>query len=653
MSRLECYEHYRQAVRQGKKYFSDSVASGRTPYPQVLDDLVEDMMSTGRVELGVQEIPIENVTGTLAAGRKSAFAGNFMPLLDPKSEFASKWISLCEAHLTTTGITDPIKCYEYLWHYYVQEGHKRVSVLRYFEAPTIRAEVTRIVPPWSEEPEIQAYYDYMSFYKLSEVSSVQFRRPGCYARLQAALGMAPDHVWTVEERKSFALLWSRMQDACDPRLLEDAGNVTPSEVLLTCLEMYPLEEVNKLDSAELKKRITAMLPDLRFIARDEPTAVSTDIPEIPAKGLINQIIDGLTRPTLNIAFVHASDPDVSFWSHGHDLGRQRMEEKLGDQVKVRSYIVGEKTALETMEDAVKDGAQVLFATAPALIEAARQCAAAHPGLKTLVCALAMPYAGVRTYYSRTYEAQFITGALAGVLCGGAPVGYLARYPIMGIPAAVNAFALGLRMTSPQSRVILDWTCIAGDPVTRLWFKDVRIISGHENIAQEKPAHREDWSMVRLIQDHRPDALASVAWNWAKIYEQLVRSILGGAWDSVNPTNDSAVSYWWGMNSGAITVKLADGLPSGAAQLAEILKAGMKENRIHPFACPVTDQSGKVWNPEGLEPDAEELMRMDWFCNNVEGRLPEWEELLPMSRRTTRLLAVRRDGIPAGKETAQP
>ena len=87
---------------------------GRYPYPQVLDDILDGAMIAGRVDLGVIEIPTERIVGTKTAGRKNAFAANFMPLLPEDSEFAAKWRSLCAAHLGDEGIRDPIRCYEYL-----------------------------------------------------------------------------------------------------------------------------------------------------------------------------------------------------------------------------------------------------------------------------------------------------------------------------------------------------------------------------------------------------------------------------------------------------------------------------------------------------------------------------------------------------------
>ena len=57
-----------------------------------------------------------------------------MPLLDPHSEFAAKWINLCGSHLKE-GIREPVTACEFMGHFYIVEGNKRVSVLKYFDAP--------------------------------------------------------------------------------------------------------------------------------------------------------------------------------------------------------------------------------------------------------------------------------------------------------------------------------------------------------------------------------------------------------------------------------------------------------------------------------------------------------------------------------------
>ena len=76
-------------------------------------------MVAGQVDLGVIEIPTDRVAGTKTIGRRSSFAADFMPLLDHDTEFATKWMDLCQAHLEE-GVRDPIRCYEYMGRFYVE-----------------------------------------------------------------------------------------------------------------------------------------------------------------------------------------------------------------------------------------------------------------------------------------------------------------------------------------------------------------------------------------------------------------------------------------------------------------------------------------------------------------------------------------------------
>ena len=122
--------YYKEAQRRAQKEFRACTSRGEYPYLPVLDDFVSrDRLNRG-VDLGQLQIPLEFVVGTCTGVRTNAFARNFMPLLEEDSEFASKWQALCQAHVEE-GIRDPIKVYEYMNRYYVQEGNKRVSVLKF------------------------------------------------------------------------------------------------------------------------------------------------------------------------------------------------------------------------------------------------------------------------------------------------------------------------------------------------------------------------------------------------------------------------------------------------------------------------------------------------------------------------------------------
>ncbi len=652
MSHAEAVDQYAKALKLGQKSYRSCVLHGRYPYPQVLDEILDNSMAAGRVELGVVEIPTEQIVGTKAAGRRPAFAANFMPLLPQDSEFGRKWVDLCAAHLGDEGIRDPIRCYEYLGRFYVQEGNKRVSVLKSYSAPTIPGYVIRVIPVWSQDLAVQIYYEFMQFYQLSGLYQVQFTRLGRFAKLQAALDFEPGHIWSQEERRSFLSGFSRFRDA----FLKQGGEslpITAADALLVWLQVYPFPDLKSMSAAELAKSLTAIWPDVKLLGDDTPIAVST-APQEQDKGLVSRLFTA--RPGhLNVAFVNAYSPEESTWTRAHDLGRIYLEQALGEKVTVRVYQMNEMRSAEAvMEQAVEEGAQVLFATTPPLIGACRKIAARHPGLRVLNCSLSMPYTGVRTYYSRIYEATFVTGAVAAAVAREDVIGYVANYPIFGVPASINAFALGARMVNPRVRIKLHWSCTPGDPVKLFTDQGIRVISNRDIPAAGQSHLAWECGAYQVQDDGTHLPLAAPCWEWGKFYEKVIQSILDGTWDALNTKEGTkAVNYWWGLNSGVIDVQLSDTLPDGVHRLAALLCRSLQDGSLDPFHCLIVSQDGAVRNDGEKWLTPEEIMDMDWLCDCVDGSIPRFEELLPFSQNTVRLLGIYRDQIPPEKEGVLP
>ena len=49
---------------------------------------------------------------------------------------------------------------------------------------------------------------------------------------------------------------------------------------------------------------------------------------------------------------------------------------------------------------------------------------------------------------------------------------------------------------------------------------------------------------------------------------------------------------------------------------------------------------------------EEIMRMDWLCDNVDGSIPGFDELLPRSQGLVRLLGLYRESLAPQKQEKQ-
>ncbi len=629
MNRQEAMSQYASALKQGRKTYKEALLRGRYPYPQVLDEIISDSMVAGQTELGVMEIPIDQIVGTKTAGRRSAFSADFLPLLDPDSEFAGKWVSLCEAHLGDEGIRDPIRCYEYFGRFYVQEGNKRVSVLRSYDAPTIPAYVIRMIPVWTEDPAVAAYYDFMQSFPKTKLYRTRFTRAGSFVKLQKALGFEPDHVWTEDERRRFAAGYTYFQE---PFLKLGGGElpITVADAMLVWLKVYSFGDLIALSSAELLKSVKAVWADVKALS--EPIAVRTDTPEAPEETLLGRIFKPKQLSRLHVAFISDQLPDQSDWARAHDLGREYLETVLEDRVKTEVFYgvrPGEE-AEAAMEEAIEHGAQLLFAITPPLIGACRKTAAKHPEVRILNCSVSMPYAGVRTYYSRIYEAKYIAGAIAGALSRGGRIGYVASNPIFGVPASINAFALGAQLTNPRAEITLRWSCVEKDALDALAWEGVSLISNRDIPTPDRI--REPWGLCR-IENGKFHSLASPYWHWGNVYTNLIRSVLSGGWEALSAPDGQAVNYWWGMDIRAVDILLGDDLPTGVRHLAGILRKGIIDGSIQPF-------------PEATP---EKILHMDTLLECVHGSIPKYEDLLPMARPIARLQGVYRDAIPPEKE----
>lgn len=156
------------------------------------------------------DIPLNLIVGTKTAGRQKAFASNFMPLLGENTEFGMKWATL-DSQLNE-GIRDPIKAYEFMNKFYVEEGNKRVSVMRAVDAAYIPAIVTRILPKRTEEKDNLIYYEFVDFYNVAHTNEIWFSQLGSFPALIQAIGKKPGEPWSDEFRRDFFSLYNTFSE---------------------------------------------------------------------------------------------------------------------------------------------------------------------------------------------------------------------------------------------------------------------------------------------------------------------------------------------------------------------------------------------------------------------------------------------------------
>ncbi|MBR0281093.1 MAG: BMP family ABC transporter substrate-binding protein [Oscillibacter sp.] len=641
-------EYYKDARKQAQKEFRACVARGEHPWLPRLDDFVTSEQSIHSMDLGLIQIPMEFVVGTKSGGRTNAFARNFMPLLDGATEFSGKWERLCNTHLKE-GIRDPIKATEYMNRYYVEEGNKRVSVLKYFGAETISAYVTRILPPRNGSDESKLYYEFTDFYRYSKINFLEFSRLGSYQRLQRLLGKRPWEAWSDDERNTFKAAYYTFRQVYDQfggrRLSSTVG-----DAFLACIRVYGYAALRGITPSEMKTFVEKVWEEITLQQDLSPIDVKLTPEADSAKPLLSTIPAVLPKKILKAAFIHDKTPELSGWTWGHEQGRQRVQRTLHGELESKSYFNAmeptgpdeppDKRPLAVIRQAIDDGATVLFTTSPRLLPASLNAAVEFPDVTILNCSVNQSHRYIRTYYARMYEAKFISGAIAGAMAGTEErIGYLCNYPIFGQVAGINAFALGVQMTNPDAEVVLDWSSVGGakDAIARLTAQGIRIVSCMDTVRR---GGEYVGAGLSLIQGGSQTVLAAPVWQWGAYYEALIRRIQDRSLQSEYAGSSKALNYYWGMSAGVVELKLSDALPDSVRKLAVFLRDGICGGTCDPFRGPLYDQKHKRCSADGERLSVERIINMDWLNENVLGSLPTFQQLDDTGKATVGVVGVK-------------
>ena len=613
---------YIKAYKQGKKDYQFRLLRGERPMLPVLDEILPVKGTYKEVSLGLVQIPIDQLVGTKTNSRSSAFAGNFMPVLDEKTEFASKWQNLYNSQVEE-GIREPIKAYEYLNQFYVEEGNKRVSVMKYVGMVSIPGTVIRIIPKRTEEKENKIYFEFLDFYEGTKINYVWFTEEGCFAKLLKEVGKELGEIWSENDRLEFSSIYNRFTNEYKANGGEKL-HITAGDAFLSFISLYGYQKVCELLNSELKELIIKSWEE--FILLNKELDVDLKLNPNNKKETILNKIKTLGTGKLKVAFIYAKTPISSAWTYAHELGRLHVEQKYKDDIETIFFEnITEETIEECLEQCVEEKCDVIFTTTPVFVQASVKAAIAHPSVRILNCSLHTAHRYIRTYYARMYEAKFLMGAIAGVMTENNRIAYIEDYPIRGSIANINAFAFGVKMVNPKAKVFVEWSSLKGfDKKEVLKTLKADIVSDKDMVIPEDA--EKYYGLYRMV-DENIIGLAMPIWQWGAFYEQILRSITEGTWKKDDSIEMKAINYWWGMSAGVIEIVTSRNLPVETKRLVKLIKLAIIRGEYDPFQGELYAQGGCVqWDPnQKLTP--EEIIMVDWFADNIEGDIPTEEELV--------------------------
>lgn len=401
-------EEYLKALKLGKAAYRRAVSRGEYPYLPALDSILTQAGIRREEQLGLVNIPLDQIVGTKTEGRQNSFAGNFMPLMPDYSEFARKWEGVYSYHMDQ-GVGDPIIAYEFMNKFYVLEGNKRVSVLKFCGADSIEGTVTRYVPYPRDTLENKIYYEFLDFYKDSQINYIWFTQLGSFPKLTISLGKKAGEKWTDQDREDFKSLYTEFTELFKAKGGEEL-DITPGDALLFYLSLYPYKDILEKSHTEKSKDIDRIFKEFPGIAESKNDSIVYK-PEAPAGGsVLQKILHPFGEKTIRIAFIHDRRMSESGWTYSHELGRMHVESVFGDKIQTSSYFLqdDDRDIQQLIEDVIKDGYKVIFTANQKFLAASLKAAIDYPDVKILNCSVGQPHSSLRTYFGRMFEAKYLS-----------------------------------------------------------------------------------------------------------------------------------------------------------------------------------------------------------------------------------------------------
>ena len=618
-------EDYIRARKQGLKAYHANVQKHISPYLPVLEEIAGHINGLTHVSLGLIQIPLKNVVGTGTKGRTNAFASNFMPILDPNSEFCSKWAHLYDS-VVQDGLRQPVRCLEYLNRFYVLEGNKRVSVMKYLDAVSIEAEVTRVIPRRTNTLENRLYFEFLNFYKDTAINNIWFSQEGSFARLCELTGHTVGEPWSSEDKMDLQAAYMRFRREYKA-LFGDRLGITTGDAFLIYLTVYGYEGTPQKLSSQIMDDLKRLREEFERSNGEETVALIMD----PLEQKTRSLRQALFGPgTVKVGFLYHREPRISGWNYWHDLGRINAENALGEHMVSTVAVCQEPEEFEgALEQLIRDGNRLIFTTSPLILDTCIKPSLEHPDVKILNCSLLASYYHVRSYYLRLYEAKFLIGMVAGAMSQSGKIGYIADYPIYGAPASINAFAAGARMVNPRAKIFLEWSTRKDfDPEDPFHDPEISVISNRDINAPKYSS--KEYGLYAIEADGQLRNLAIPVLDWSKFYSSMALSVLNGSFDA-DQSGKCALDYWWGMSSDALDIVLSTKTDPYLRRLINITQAQLQSGQLWPFEGELRDQKGNLRCQAEAQLPPAEIIAMDYLADNVFGCIPDTAELKDSAR----------------------
>ena len=328
---------------------------------------------------------------------------------------------------------------------------------------------------------------------------------------------------------------------------------------------------------------------------------------------------------VKVGFVYVGPVRDHGWTYRHDIGRQQVEEALGDQVKT-SYI--ESVAYGPQAERVfREMAQthdIVFGTSFGYMEPMLKVAKEFPNVKFEHATGYKQSDNLASYGLRLYQARHVQGIIAGMMTKTNKICYVAAYPIPEVIREINTYYLGAKKMNPDVEIMITWVNTWYDPVKESTAAEVMLAEGCDMVAQ----HTDSPAPLQAAQkqgklgfgqasdqfNFAPNAqLTATIDNWGPYYIKKVQAVLDGTWESGD--------YFGHMDEGAVQMAPFTNMPADVEAKAQEIKDAISAGEYFAFTGPLYDNEGKLQLADGEVATDAQLNQMMYYVEGITAKVP--------------------------------
>jgi basic membrane protein A and related proteins len=306
------------------------------------------------------------------------------------------------------------------------------------------------------------------------------------------------------------------------------------------------------------------------------------------------------------------------------------------EVLTAENVPEDDTATRVMEEMIKKGAKIIFATSYGHLDPAVKVAQAHPDVVVVQqgnIIKGTPLPNMGTYFGTVYEPVYLAGIAAGKATKTNKLGYVYAFPISQTIDNIDAFQLGAASVNPQAKTYVVNTSNWCDPAKQaeaaksLLDQGVDVITQHQDCTSTVIKATEAAGAMTVGYHADASSLAPKGWvtgsqwDWDALYTDIVKTAVDGKFTGSKYNANYRVGYKTGENP-FVQSKYGPSVTEETKTQVAAAKEAISKPDGSPFKGPVYAQDGSVLVKDGDVPDYATIEGYTVFVKGVVGDIPK-------------------------------